>query len=99
MKEQMATFDRLVQETKEEIRILLKNPDIRPSFMTCDQLRDVQREICQMAYVRDPDRFYPYYPRGMAEACWSTDNTLVKKLDLIAELYIKGDFNIVHEDK
>ena len=85
----MTEFDRLVQETKEEIRALLKNPDKRPSFMTCDQLRDVQGEICRMAYVRDSDKFYPYYPKGMAEACWESDHPLVKKLDLIAELYCK----------
>ncbi len=95
----MVDFDRLVRETKEEIRILLKNSDIRPSFMTCDQLRDVQGEICRMAYVRDPDRFYPYYPKGMAEACWPTDHPFVKKLNLIAELYMKSDLNKVHEDK
>ena len=95
----MVEFDRLVRETKEEIRILLKNSDIRPSFMTCDQLRDVQGEICRMAYVRDPDRFYPYYPKGMAEACWPTDHPFVKKLNLIAELYMKSDLNKVHEDK
>ena len=95
----MVDFDRLVRETKEEIRILLKNSEIRPSFMTCDQLRDVQGEICRMAYVRDPDKFYPYYPKGMAEACWPTDHPFVKKLNLIAELYMKSDLNKVHEDK
>ena len=89
----MVAFDTLVQEMKEEIRFLLKNPDIRPSFMTCDQLRDVQSEICRMAYVRDSDRFYPYYPKGMADACWPTEHPLVKKLNLIAELYVNGDLN------
>ena len=75
----MTEFDRLVQETKEEIRALLKNPNIRPSFMTCDQLRDVQGEICRMAYVRDSDKFYPYYPKGMAEACWEADRNRHRK--------------------
>jgi len=36
----MAGFDELIE--KNEIRVLLRNPDIRPSYMTYDQLRDVQ---------------------------------------------------------
>ena len=38
----MDCFDELVEETKNEIRILLKNPDKRSDYMTYAQLRDVQ---------------------------------------------------------
>ena len=51
----MSSFDRLVEETKEEIRTLLRNPDVRPAYMANDQLRDIQSEICRMVRVRDPD--------------------------------------------
>ena len=47
----MARFDELIEKTKNEIRVLLRNPDIRPSYMTYDQLRDVQSEICRMARI------------------------------------------------
>jgi len=63
----MTKFDELIGETRREIRILLRNPDVRPAFMTYDQLRDVQSEICRMARVRDPEKFFPYYPKGMAD--------------------------------
>lgn len=63
----MTKFDELIGETRREIRILLRNPDVRPAFMTYDQLRDVQSEICRMARVRDPEKFFPYYPEGMAD--------------------------------
>ena len=51
----MARFDELIEKTKNEIRVLLRNPDIRPSYMTYDQLRDVQSEICRMARTKDRD--------------------------------------------
>jgi hypothetical protein len=49
----MTKFDELIGETRREIRILLRNPDVRPAFMTYDQLRDVQSEICRIVRVRD----------------------------------------------
>ena len=88
----MAKFDELIEETKSEIRILLRNPDVRPAFMTYDQLRDVQSEICRMARVRNPEIFFPYYPKGMADACWLPDHPLVIKLNLILDLYINREF-------
>jgi len=89
----MAAIDRLVAETKEEIRVLLRNPDKRPSFMTYDQLRDVQSEICRMILIRDPEKFWPYYPKGMADACWPLDHPIVKKLNMIAEIYANDDLS------
>lgn len=56
--EYMARFDELIEETKNEIRVLLRNHDIRPSYMTYDQLRDVQSEICRMVRIRDPEKFF-----------------------------------------
>ncbi len=88
----MTKFDELIGETRREIRILLRNPDVRPAFMTYDQLRDVQSEICRMARVRDPEKFFPYYPKGMADACWLPDHPLVIKLNLILDLYINREF-------
>ena len=35
--------------------------------MTYDQLRDVQSEICRMARIRDSEKFFPYFPKGMAD--------------------------------
>jgi len=49
----MTRFDELIGETRREIRILLRNPNVRPAIMTYDQLRDVQSEICRMVRVRD----------------------------------------------
>lgn len=89
----MAAIDRLVAETKEEIRVLLRNPDKRPSFMTYDQLRDVQSEICRMILIRDPEKFWPYYPKGMADACWPLDHPIVEKLNMIAEMYANDDLS------
>ena len=89
----MSNFDRLVEETKEDIRTLLRNPDVRPAYMTYDQLRDVQSDICKMVRVRDPEKFYPYYPKGMADACWLPDHPLVIKLNKIADMYINGDYS------
>lgn len=37
----MAEFDELIKETKREIRVFLRNPDVRPDDMKYDQLRDV----------------------------------------------------------
>lgn len=54
----MAGFDELIEETKSEIRVLLRNPDVRPAYMTYNQLRDVQSEICRMARIRDPEKFF-----------------------------------------
>ena len=88
----MAGFDELIEETKSEIRVLLRNPDVRPVYMTYDQLRDVQSEICRMARIRDPEKFFPYYPKGMADACWGTDHPLVIKLNKILDLYINREF-------
>lgn len=49
----MADFDELIKETKREIRVFLRNPDVRPDYMKYDQLRDVQSEICRMARISD----------------------------------------------
>ena len=88
----MAGFDELIEETKSEIRVLLRNPDVRPDYMKYDQLRDVQSEICRMARIRDPEKFFPYFPKGMADACWLPDHPLVIKLNKILDLYIKREF-------
>ena len=84
----MNNFDQLVNETKNEIRVLLKNPDLRPYYMTHDQLSEIQSDICKMARVRDPEKFYPYYPKGIADACWRPDHPLVVKLNKIADMYM-----------
>ena len=84
----MAEFDELINETKSEIRVFLRNPDVRPAYMTYDQLRDVQSEICRMARIRDPDKIFPYFPKGMADACWLPDHPLVIKLNTILDFYI-----------
>ncbi len=84
----MNNFDQLVNETKNEIRVLLKNPDLRPYYMTHDQLSEIQSDICKMARVRDPEKFYPYYPKGIADACWLPDHPLVVKLNKIADMYM-----------
>ena len=70
----MVRFDELIEETKNEIRVLLRNPDIRPSYMTYDQLRDVQSEICRMARIRDPEKFFPYYPKGISDDTCQNDS-------------------------
>ncbi len=88
----MAGFDELIEETKSEIRVFLRNPDVRPDYMKYDQLRDVQSEICRMARIRDPEKFFPYFPKGMADACWLTDHPLVIKLNKILDLYINREF-------
>lgn len=88
----MAGFDELIEETKSEVRVLLRNPDVRPDYMKYDQLRYVQSEICRMARIRDPEKFFPYYPKGMADACWLTDHPLVIKLNKILDLYINREF-------
>ncbi len=84
----MDCFDELVEETKNEIRILLKNPDKRPDYMTDAQLRDVQSEISKMVRIRDPQKFYPYYPKGVADACWPDDYPLVIKLNKLWDIYM-----------
>lgn len=88
----MAGFDELIEETKSEIRVFLRNPDVRSDYMKYDQLRDVQSEICRMARIRDPEKFFPYYPKGMADACWLPDHPLVIKLNKILDLYINREF-------
>ena len=88
----MAEFDELIKETIREIRVFLRNPDVRPDYMKYDQLRDVQSEICRMARIRDPEKFFPYYPKGMADACWLPDHPLVIKLNKILDLYINREF-------
>ena len=88
----MAEFDEIIKETRREIRVFLRNPDVRPDYMKYDQLRDVQSEICRMARIRDPEKFFPYYPKGMADACWLPDHPLVIKLNKILDLYIKREF-------
>ena len=90
----MSEFDKLVDKTREEIRMMLKNPDKRPYYMSHDQLSDVQSEICRMARIKDPEKFYPYYPKGMADACWLPDNSLVIKLNKILEMYVNKDFGV-----
>ena len=87
----MNNFDKLVEETKDEIRKLLKNSNLRPNYMTHEQLSDVQSELCKMVLIRNPEKFYPYYPKGMVDACWSPDDPLVVKLNLIADMYMNGD--------
>lgn len=77
----MARFDELIEETKNEIRVLLRNPDIRPSYMTYDQLRDVQSEICRMARIRDPEKFFPYFPKGIADDTCSAYIKQEKRMD------------------
>ena len=88
----MAEFDEIIKETRREIRVVLRNPDVRPDYMKYDQLRDVQSDICRMARIRDPEKFFPYYPKGMADACWLPDHPLVIKLNKILDLYIKREF-------
>ena len=88
----MAEFDEIIKETRREIIVFLRNPDVRPDYMKYDQLRDVQSEICRMARIRDPEKFFTYYPKGMADACWLPDHPLVIKLNKILDLYIKREF-------
>ena len=49
----MAEFDELIKETIREIRVFLRNPDVRPAYMTYDQLRDVQSEIIKLNKILD----------------------------------------------
>lgn len=70
----MAEFDELIKETKREIRVFLRNPDVRPDYMKYDQLRDVQSEICRMARIRDPEKFFPYYPKGISDDMCQNDS-------------------------
>lgn len=80
----MAEFDELIKETKREIRVFLRNPDVRPDDMKYDQLRDVQSEICRMARIRDPEKFFPYYPKGMAvDTCQNDSFTCVRNFSAI----------------
>lgn len=87
----MDVFDKLVKETKEEIRVLLRSPDLRPSYMTHDQLSEVQSEICKMSRIRNPEKFCPYYPKGIADACWLPNHPLVIKLNKIADIYMNSN--------
>ena len=88
----MTRFDELIEETKKEIRVFLRNPDVRPADMTYDQLCDVQSEICRMARIRDPEKFFPYFPKGMADSCWSPDHPLVVKLNKFVDLYVNREY-------
>jgi hypothetical protein len=55
----MNRFDELIEETKNEISVLL----------------------------RDPEKFFPYFPKGIADACWIPDHPLVFKLNEIVDIY------------
>lgn len=88
----MSNFDELVEEIKKEIRTMLRNSDKRPDYMTHSQLSDIQNEISKMAHARDFKKFVPYYPKGLADACWPSDHPLVIKLNKLFDMYIKYDF-------
>ena len=89
----MSYFEELVEETKNEIRILLRDPDKRPNYMTHAQLNGVQSEISKMDRIRDPQKFYPYYPKGMADACWPDNHPLVIKLNKLWDMYMNEEFS------
>ncbi len=84
----MSNFDELVEKIKNEIRTMLRDSDKRPDYMTHAQLSDVQNEICKMARIRDFKKFVPYYPKGMADACWPSDHPLVIKLNKLLDMYM-----------
>jgi len=41
----MTKFDELIGETRREIRILLRNPDVRPAFMTYNQFGEPMKKL------------------------------------------------------
>lgn len=89
----MSIFDDLVEEIQNDIRLLLNTPDKIPNYMTQKQLNAILDEISKMAYIKNPKKFYPYYPKGMADACWIADHPLVIKLNRILDIYINQEID------
>ncbi len=79
-------FNCLVDEAKNEILSLLKDPESMPKYMTDSQLRSIIGELNTMRTTIGIYDFYSYYPKGIAD-CWVLDDPLAIKLGDILELY------------
>jgi len=86
--ESLDCFNRLVDETKNEILALLKNPESMPKYMIDRQLHSILEELNKMRTAIGQFDFYPYYPKGITY-CWDYNDNLAKKLMHIAEIYQK----------
>ena len=45
------------------------------------QLRGVQSEICRMDRIRDPEKFFPYFPKGISDDTCSAHIKQEKRMD------------------
>ena len=79
-------FNCLVDEAKNEILSLLKDPESMPKYMTDSQLHSIIGELNTMRTTIGLYDFYPYYPKGIVD-CWVLDDPLAIKLGEILELY------------
>ena len=60
-------FNCLVDEAKNEILSLLKDPESMPKYMKDSQLHSIYGELNTMIATIGQFNFYPYYPKGIAD--------------------------------
>ena len=84
----MNTLDDLIQHAKVEIQCFLSNREKIPKYMNVGQLEMTLNELDKMLEYRNPDVFFPYYPKGILD-CWQPDDALGIELMNILDLYTK----------
>ena len=82
----MTNFHTRTQNLIKEIKALIKDKDSRPRYMSDSQLESIVDELCKMDYARNSEKFYPYYPRGIADS-WDYNDELGSKLMEHLEIY------------
>ena len=81
----MKNFHEAVESAKALVQSCLDQSD-RPGYMTEEQLSMIWKELDTMDKLRDPGKFYPYYPKGIADS-WARNDPLAERLLEVLDLY------------
>ncbi|MBQ9277443.1 MAG: hypothetical protein IJ224_02290 [Lachnospiraceae bacterium] len=85
----MTRFEKMIFDIKEDIFYLINNPNKMPDYMEVDQLQQIIDELDKMSIVKNSEKYYPYYPKGIIDCCWDYNDKIYSKLMDILYVYKK----------
>ena len=88
----MNELDERIDHIKKEISDILHRPKTIPNYMMVSQLESTLKELDKMKACRDPEVFFPYYPKGIGD-CWLPGDPLGAELMELLDIYMNLENN------
>ncbi len=83
----MSGFEQMIEEVVGDIHMLKAAPDNRPDYIDEKVLDLVEAELEKMKQAKNAKVFFPYYPKGLTDACWDDNDKLYIKLMDVLTVY------------